>query len=153
MCDVLQSQAAQEDLDPGASPVSERGCRLKRQPDVTIQAPIKGLTHTYQFGSAADPVKCGSVGIEKTPPRASGGFASALSFRVNSVNYAGIATAAESAYLTQLGLLQSNSPSASNWFERVLRIKQAANKNLPYKIAQIIDLQRVCTLPINSLAN
>lgn len=77
----------------------------------------KNESTSYQYGSLDDPTKCGAVIVQSnTQARSANNI---LGFRSGAVNYDAIESAANNAYVSGLGTLQSNiSTMATTWYQQ-----------------------------------
>lgn len=95
--------------------ISGLGAAASPNEQMTVASVSKGGARSYQYGSVDDPLKCGSVTVESNV-RSANNF---VAFRSGAVNYGAIESAANAAYITGLGTLQSTiSALATTWYQQ-----------------------------------
>lgn len=95
--------------------VRSLGAAASPSEQMQVASVSNGNATSYQYGSIDDPTKCGSVTVESNARSTS----SPLAFRSGAVNYGAIESAANAAYVSGLGTLQSTISSlATTWYQQ-----------------------------------
>jgi len=100
--------------------VQALGARASTSEQMRVHSQTTGATTSYQYGSAAEPIKCGTAGLEgESSSRGGNFFVNAISFRSGAVQYDNIANAANVAYSNQLAAMQTSIAAlATTWYQQ-----------------------------------